>query len=49
MNERGFVISDLHLEGEPGFQMVPPAGQACLAAFIHRVSGQHSIWGARCT
>ncbi len=42
MSERVFVISDLHLGGEPGFQMVPPAGQACLAAFIRRVTGQHS-------
>ena len=42
MRERVFVISDLHLGGEPGFQMVPPAGQTCLAAFIRRVTGQHS-------
>ena len=42
MSERVFVISDLHLGGEPGFQLVPPAGQASLAAFIRRVTGQHS-------
>lgn len=42
MSERVFVISDLHQGGEPGFQMVPPAGQACLAAFIRRVTSQHS-------
>lgn len=42
MGERLFVISDLHLGGEPGFQMVLPSGQARLAAFIRRVTSQHS-------
>ena len=41
MGERIFVISDLHIGGEPGFQMVLPSGQARLASFIRSVTSQH--------
>ncbi len=37
-----YIISDLHLGGDDGFQMCPPAGQARLADFIGHVQRQHS-------
>ena len=41
MAQQVFVISDLHLGGEPGFQMCGPEGQALLAKFIPWVTAQH--------
>lgn len=40
MSEQIFVISDLHLGGEPGFQMCGPAGQRLLAGFTRWVTSQ---------
>jgi UDP-2,3-diacylglucosamine pyrophosphatase LpxH len=40
MAEQVFVISDLHLGGEPGFQMCSPAGQKLLAGFTRWVTSQ---------
>ncbi|WP_437729254.1 metallophosphoesterase [Sorangium sp. So ce861] len=41
MAQQVFVISDLHLGGEPGFEMCSPRGQHLLAAFIRSVTGRH--------
>lgn len=40
MSRQVFVISDLHLGGEPGFQMCSPDGQALLAQFVTWVTAQ---------
>lgn len=41
MGEQVFVISDLHIGGEPGFQLVLPPGQARLAGFIRSATARH--------
>ncbi|WP_441286182.1 metallophosphoesterase [Sorangium sp. KYC3313] len=41
MTQQVFVISDLHLGGEPGFEMCSPRGQGLLAAFIRAVTSSH--------
>lgn len=41
MSERVFVISDLHLGGGPGFQMITEAGTQRLARFVRSVTAQH--------
>ena len=37
-----FVISDLHLGGDIGFQMCSPHGQSRLAEFIRYIAAQKS-------
>lgn len=39
---RTFVISDLHLGGEPAFQMCPQRGQEMLERFVDWAAAQHS-------
>lgn len=41
MAQQVFVISDLHLGGEPGFEMCSARGQRLLAAFVRAVTGCH--------
>lgn len=41
MSQDVYVISDLHLGGEPGFQICSPAGQALLADFVRWVTARH--------
>jgi UDP-2,3-diacylglucosamine pyrophosphatase LpxH len=38
---RTFILSDLHLGGDAGFQMCPPRNQAVLAALILSFAQQH--------
>src|SRR6185503_17765638 len=38
---RTFILSDLHLGGDTGFQMCPPRNQAALAALIFSFAQQH--------
>ncbi len=40
MSQQIFVISDLHLGGEPGFQMCGPKGQELLAGFVRWATSQ---------
>lgn len=40
MKQRVFVISDLHLGGEPGFEMCSPRGQDLLAKCIRWITAQ---------
>jgi UDP-2,3-diacylglucosamine pyrophosphatase LpxH len=39
--QRVFVVSDLHLGGEPGFQICGAEGQALLTRFIREVTATH--------
>jgi UDP-2,3-diacylglucosamine pyrophosphatase LpxH len=39
---RAFIVSDLHLGGDVGFQMCPPRNQAALASLIESLTAQHS-------
>jgi len=43
MSRRIFIISDLHLGGEAGFQMITPQGRQRLARFVREITALHRL------